>query len=98
MTSVEQFEDSAEHEACEGEVVEGGEGLREAFVVSSQAAESCSDNQPDPYSPSKLCCTITTTQSPTSYTSELKLLTGSRCKGNFIAESPLLYLPMTALW
>jgi len=34
MTSVEDFEDSAEHEAREGEVVEGGEGLREAFVVS----------------------------------------------------------------
>jgi hypothetical protein len=41
MTSVEDFEDFAEHEACEGEVVEGGEGLGEAFVVSGQAAESC---------------------------------------------------------
>src|ERR1700720_4948246 len=41
MTSVEHFEDSAEHEAGEGEVVEGGEGLREAFIVSRQPAESC---------------------------------------------------------
>jgi len=41
MTSVEQFEDSAEHEAREGEVVKGGECLGEAFVVSGQAAESC---------------------------------------------------------
>ncbi len=45
MTSVEHFEDSAEHEAREGEVVEGGEGLREAFVVSSQAAESCGPSE-----------------------------------------------------
>jgi hypothetical protein len=41
MTSVEHFEDSAEHEAREREVVKGGEGLRESFVVSGQAAESC---------------------------------------------------------
>jgi hypothetical protein len=41
MISVEHFEDSAEHEAGEGEVVEGGEGLREAFIVSRQPAESC---------------------------------------------------------
>ena len=40
MTSAEHFEDSAEHEAGEGEVVEGGESLGEAFVVSSQASES----------------------------------------------------------
>src|SRR6201989_321952 len=37
MTSVEHFEDSAEHEAREGE---GGEGLREACIVSGQSAES----------------------------------------------------------
>jgi hypothetical protein len=45
MTSVEEFEDSAEHEAREGEVVKGGEGLREAFVVSGQAAESCGPSE-----------------------------------------------------
>ncbi len=40
MTLVKHFEDSAEHEAREGEVVEGGEGLGETFVVSNQTAES----------------------------------------------------------
>ena len=45
MTSVEDFEDFTEHEACGGEVVEGGEGLREAFVVSGQAAESCGPSE-----------------------------------------------------
>ena len=45
MTSVEQFEDSAEHEAREGEVVKGGECLGEAFVVSGQSAESCGPSE-----------------------------------------------------
>src|SRR5260370_11011883 len=40
MTSVEHFEDSAEHEASEGEVMEGGGSLRESLVVSGQSAEA----------------------------------------------------------
>src|SRR5260370_35383418 len=40
MTSVEHFEDSAEHEASEGEVMEGGESFRESLVVSGQSAEA----------------------------------------------------------
>jgi hypothetical protein len=53
MTSVEHFEDSAEHEAREREVVKGGEGLREAFVVSGQASQAfgpCEASFDDPSS------------------------------------------------
>jgi hypothetical protein len=45
MTSVEHFEDSAEHEACEGEVMEGGEGLRESPVASGQSAKAGSPGE-----------------------------------------------------
>src|SRR5882762_2570115 len=45
MTSVEHFEDSAEHEASEREVMEGGEGLRESLVVSGQSAEAGSPGE-----------------------------------------------------
>lgn len=38
--AVEQFEDFAEHEASESEVMEGGEGLREALIASGQPSEA----------------------------------------------------------
>jgi hypothetical protein len=41
VASVEHLEDSAEHEACDGEVVKGSKGLRESFILFGEPSEAC---------------------------------------------------------
>ena len=41
MTLGESFGEVSEHETGEGEVVESGEGVSKAFIVSGQPSEPC---------------------------------------------------------